>query len=226
MVVQPVLISIEGNIGSGKSTLLRELRERNPDWHFIDEPVESWMSLKNERGETLLELFYEDKRRWGYTFQQTALLTRLAATKDAIAAWTAAGCPGSPIFITERCVETDAKVFAEILHELGDMDSLEMTLYKKWFNRFADGHVLPHGFIFVDTPVTICHERIARRAREGENAIPVEYLDRLDSAHYAWLSGESGLRPNVLRFDNTSKDGTPIQNVENWVKSQWLHALD
>jgi deoxyguanosine kinase len=223
--VVPILISIEGNIGSGKSTLLRELRERNPDWHFIDEPVESWMSLKNERGESLLQLFYGDKRRWAYTFQQTALLTRMAATKDAVAAWGAAGFHGSPIFITERCVETDAHVFAKMLAEEGDIDALEMTLYKKWFDRFADKTVRPAAYILVDTPVTVCHERIARRARSGEggDAIPVEYLDRLDSAHFSWLMKDG---QEVLRFDNTSKDGTRIQDVENWVKSQWLHALD
>ena len=73
----PVLISIEGNIGSGKSTLLKKLRERHANWNFIDEPVESWMSLRHSNGKSLLELFYEDKHRWAYTFQNTAILTRI-----------------------------------------------------------------------------------------------------------------------------------------------------
>ena len=222
---QPILISIEGNIGSGKSTLLQALRKSRPDWHFVDEPVESWMSLKNERDESLLQLFYGDKRRWAYTFQQTALLTRLAATKDAVAAWGAAGFPGSPIFVTERCVETDANVFAKMLAEEGDMDGLEMALYRKWFDRFADKSTRPTAYILVDTPVTVCHERIARRAREAEqgDAIPIEYLDRLDSAHFSWLMRDG---VEVFRYDNTSKDQTRVKDVEAWVRSQWLHALD
>lgn len=219
-VPKPVLISIEGNIGSGKSTLLRSLRERHPEWHFIDEPVESWMNLRNYEGDSLLELFYGDKRRWAYTFQQTALLTRLIATEKAIAAWRAEGCPGSNVFITERCVNTDAQVFARILAEEGNIDMLEMTLYRRWFDTFVSDAVVPDAYIFVDTPVTVCRERIAGRGREGEDtaAIPIEYLDSLDYAHLVWLAGPEGLQPNVLRFDNTSKDQTRLQDVEAWVE--------
>ncbi len=218
---KPFLVSVEGNIGSGKSTLLRELRKRNPTWHFIDEPVESWMSMINRRGESLLELFYKDKRRWAFTFQQTAFLTRLLATKNAIAAWRAAGCPGSPVFIMERCVQTDAHVFAKMLAAEGDMDDLEFGLYARWFDAFVTADVSPNAYILVDTPVTVCHERIARRARAGEggDAIPIEYLDRLDSAHFAWLlPAERGPSATVIRYDNSSKDLTPLENVEEDVK--------
>ena len=72
----PILVSIEGNIGAGKSTLLRALREQQLDWCFIDEPLDTWTSLKNDEGVSLLELFYGDQRRWSYTFQNCALLSR------------------------------------------------------------------------------------------------------------------------------------------------------
>ena len=73
---KPLLISIEGNIGAGKSTLLDALRESNPDWVFIDEPVGVWSAFRNEGGENMLEVFYRDRKRWSYTFQNCALLTR------------------------------------------------------------------------------------------------------------------------------------------------------
>jgi deoxyguanosine kinase len=225
-IMQPFLVSIEGNIGSGKSTLMRELRARNPSWHFVDEPVESWMNLKNASGETLLEVFYKDKRRWAYTFQNTALLTRILALREAVAKWRANGCTGSPIFVTERCIDTDARVFAKMLGDDGDIDALEMTLYQTWFDAFKDQVPAPAAFLHVDTPVTICDERINRRARHGESGtIPIEYLDQLDSAHFRWLR-DYGLKTPVLRVDNASKDQTRIEIVEEWVKSRWLESVD
>jgi deoxyadenosine/deoxycytidine kinase len=222
----PALISIDGNIGSGKSTLLRKLRERNLDWHFIDEPVESWMALKNEAGESLLELFYKDKRRWAYTFQNTALLTRILNMKDAITKWQAAGRPGRPIFITERCVDTDAKVFAKIMLEDKDIDRLEWDLYRKWYDNFAWMAPSPVGYIHVDTPVDVCVKRIAERAREGEDRIPEEYLKKLDGAHQDWLKG-GNIKVPVMRYNNYSSEGqTTVEDVEKWVVQAWLESID
>ena len=221
----PVLISIEGNIGSGKSTLLRQLKARNPDWHFIDEPVESWMAMRNAAGESLLELFYKDKHRWAYSFQNTALLTRILNARTAIREWIAAGRPGKPIFVTERCIQTDANVFAKLMTKDGDMDSLEWTLYKKWFDAFCDQVPEPAGYVHVDTPVTVCAERIGRRAREGEGSIPIQYLDELDSAHYAWLRTDDFKTP-IMRFDNVSDNQTRVEDVEAWVQGRWLESVD
>lgn len=221
----PILISIEGNIGSGKSTLLRELKRRNASWHFIDEPVDSWMAMKNERGESLLELFYKDKRRWAYTFQNTALLTRILNIKAALKAWEASGRPGKPIFITERCVQTDAHIFAKLMHEDKEIDELEWDLYKKWYGAFATHVPEPTAYIHVDTPVTICSERIGYRARDGEGGIPVEYLDKLDSAHFAWLR-EKDFVPPVMRFDNVSSEPTTVEAVEAFVEKAWLESVE
>jgi deoxyadenosine/deoxycytidine kinase len=80
----PIIISIDGNIGAGKTTFLNELKTTHPEWHFIDEPVDSWMKFKNEHGESLLEVFYKDRKRWSYTFQNCAFLTRIRAITKAI----------------------------------------------------------------------------------------------------------------------------------------------
>ena len=82
----PFLVSLEGNIGAGKSTLLAELRRLHPDWYFIDEPVDTWTALKNDEGESLLEIFYADKKRWSYTFQNCALLSRYNLIEEAVKA--------------------------------------------------------------------------------------------------------------------------------------------
>ena len=208
MATQPILVSIEGNIGSGKSTLLKRLRELEPSWTFVDEPVDSWLTIRNENGESLLEVFYKDIKRWAYTFQNAAVLSRGQMVQKAVEEWkgtytrmmeelaehyhnTVVSQPKplvpSHIILMERCVETDRNVFAKMLKADGKMDGIEWILYEKWYD-FITGMVPKiNAFIWVDTEAKTCYERIKMRAREGEDDIPLEYLQNLEKVHKEWL---------------------------------------
>jgi deoxyadenosine/deoxycytidine kinase len=176
----PIIISLDGNIGAGKSTLLEAARVAMPDVEVVVEPVGEWLRLKNGDGKSLLELFYEDKRRWAYTFQNCAILTRLRAIKEAMAS------SQKKVIITERSVLTDRYVFAEMLRESGDIDHLEWQLYLNWFDTFA-GDLPLRGIIYLTTGVGTSAGRIVKRGREGEDHIPLDYLSALDRQHHKWL---------------------------------------
>lgn len=180
-----IIISLDGNIGAGKSTLLAELRKRIHDIHLVDEPVGQWTALKNAEGKNLLELFYQDKKRWSYTFQNCAILTRLKNIKDAVE--NLDNTVKSPqIIITERSVLTDKHVFAEMLHDSGDIDPLEWELYESWFNIFGRQYPV-RGIIYVSTSSSTSKERIHIRNRQGEENIGLDYLDALDAQHKKWI---------------------------------------
>ena len=119
-----LILSLDGNIGAGKSTLLAEIRRALPEIHIVDEPVGQWTSLIHSNGKNLLELFYEDKKRWAYTFQNCAILSRLKMIRDAILHTHLMG-DSNQVIITERSILTDKYVFAEMLRDSGDMDPLE-----------------------------------------------------------------------------------------------------
>jgi deoxyadenosine/deoxycytidine kinase len=177
----PIVISIDGNIGAGKSTFLAALAEAMPEVDVVQEPVGEWMTLKNAEGKSLLELFYEDKRRWAYTFQNCAILTRLRTIRDAIAS------TKKRVIITERSVLTDRFVFAEMLRTSGDIDNLEWQLYMKWFDAFAAD--LPiRGIVYLTTGVCTSAGRIVARGRHGEEHIPLDYLSALDNHHHHWIA--------------------------------------
>lgn len=73
----PIVLSLEGSIGSGKSTFLQILKEKlGDDLEIFAEPVEEWKNV-GEGGDNLLNLFYEDPKRWAYTFQSYAFVSRL-----------------------------------------------------------------------------------------------------------------------------------------------------
>jgi deoxyadenosine/deoxycytidine kinase len=210
----PIIISLEGNIGAGKSTLLEQLKVAHPEWTFVDEPVDEWMSMKDESGKSLLERYYDDTRRWAYTFQNTALLSRATSL--------AAACNKSTpsnVFIVERSTDADKNVFAKMLAADGLMTRLEFDLYTKWHSFACSTTPQITAYIHLDTPVTVCHQRIQKRARAGE-AIEVEYLDKLDSYHFAWLRSSQFKKP-VLRYDTYSlpKEQSTVKHVEEFIAS-------
>jgi deoxyadenosine/deoxycytidine kinase len=181
MSASPLIITVDGNIGAGKSTLLEFIRNDIPDVEVLVEPVAEWLTLKNAEGKSLLELFYEDKRRWAYTFQNCAILTRLRATKKAMETTT------KKVIITERSVLTDRFIFAEMLRDSGDIDQLEWQLYMNWFDTFASN--MPHaGIIYLTTGVGTSAGRIVKRGRHGEDHIPLDYLSALDDQHHKWIT--------------------------------------
>jgi deoxyguanosine kinase len=181
----PIIVSCDGQIGAGKSTLLEVLKEALPDVEVVLEPVGEWLRLRDPAtGKSLLELFYEDKRRWAYTFQNCAILTRLRTIKAVLASTT------KRVILTERSVLTDRYVFAEMLRESGDITGLEWELYEMWFNTFATD--LPiRGVVYLTTGVGTSADRIVRRGRAGEDHIPLDYLAALDAQHHRWLDRTS-----------------------------------
>jgi deoxyadenosine/deoxycytidine kinase len=207
-----IVISLEGLIGGGKSYLLDKIKEAMPDVMTVPEPVGEWMTLKNAAGKSLLELFYEDKHRWSYTFQNCAILTRILGLKNALR-----DCK-KKIIITERSVLTDRYVFAEMLRDGGDIDSMEWDLYMKWYNAFASE--LPvKGVIHLTTGVGTSAERIVKRGRHGEDHIPLDYLSALDAQHTKWLSNTTmpvlkiSTEPGVALEDNLAAIRTFVDGL-------------
>ena len=159
------IITLDGNIGVGKSTLLERVRAQCPEVLVVQEPVTMWTTLQNEQGASLLELFYGDKRRWSYTFQNAAILSRIKCLKEALAV----AKPGQ-LILTERSVLTDRYVFAAMLREQGCLDALEGSLYDMWFEAFANDFPVS-AIVYLTTGPAVAAERIKRRARGGEAEI-------------------------------------------------------
>ncbi len=210
--MSPIIISLDGNIGAGKSTLLAEIRNKLHDVHIVDEPVGQWTSLKNAEGKNLLELFYEDKKRWAYTFQNCAILTRLKNIQDAVENLDST-VKEPQVIITERSVLTDKHVFAEMLYDAGDIDPLEWELYESWFNIFGKKYPVK-GIIYISTSANTSKDRIQIRNRQGEDKIGMEYLDALDTQHKKWIDNT-----NIPVLTLSTEVGVPVEkNIQEIVE--------
>lgn len=210
---KPILVSIEGNIGAGKTTLLENLRLRRPEWTFINEPVDSWSKIRNEKDQSILEVFYEDRKRWSYTFQNCALLTRYQEIEAAITAAKVSVSntdSGPKVFLTERCLDTDYHVFTKMLKADGSLNSIELQLYERLLKQLKTTATPLSAIVHVNTSPVVCMERVKSRGRAGEDAISLGYLKALDYYQSDWIAKSS--------VPYVTTDVSDISQVENFIQ--------
>lgn len=210
MKASPRIISIDGNIGSGKSTLYNFLRDKyknNKEIGFVEEPVDTWNDIVDEKNVPILTNLYKDTHKYAFRFQMMAYISRLHLLRQAVIS------NNYQVIITERSVMTDRHIFAKMLHEDGHIALDEMTIYLKWFDEFIND-VYPSSFVYVQADPKICDERIKKRARPGE-IIDFAYLKRCHDFHEDWM-GTMG--ENVVILDaNLDLAANPHIHME-WSK--------
>jgi len=175
LVNESMIISLEGNIGAGKTTFLKALASACPEYEIVLEPVDQWTAKHGDR--SILELLYEDKARWAYTFQTCVLQTIGAAVKEA-------HTKNKKIIITERSALTSRYVFTQMLKEGGYISEIEWALYLK---LLEDYYMPLNGHIYLATELDVSADRIKERGRPGET-VSMDYLSNLEIKHRSWLS--------------------------------------
>ena len=195
-----MLIYIEGNIGSGKSTFARLLETyfNQTSKKIVQEPVDQWMQLKDENEVTILDNFYKNQDKWSFPFQMNSFISRVNLIDT-----TRKNNKDIDIFFAERSVFTDKYCFAENLHESGKINKIEWEIYTRWHGWLVDNfNVKPDAYIYLRTDPKISFERIKKRSREGEDCIPLEYLEELHHKHEKWMADERTKMP-VVTLDVT-----------------------
>jgi len=170
---------VEGNIGAGKSTLLHILKQYLAV-NSVYEPIEMWQQATDDQN--LLDNFYKDPKRWAYSFQSYAFVTRIMKQKQQ--------CEKQPnsIQVLERSVFSDRYCFAKNCYDQGFMSALEWKLYQEWFSWLVSEYVTkPDGIIYLRVEPEICHARLQRRARHEEKSVSFDYLHQLHELHENWL---------------------------------------
>lgn len=178
------IICIEGNIGAGKSTLLekiqkRAIQENNKHIHIIPESLDIWEKIK-EDGNSILQLFYYDKKKYGMPFQVLTFLTitynmmghiQKLSNKDTV--------------IIERSPISNIMVFAKMLYDDKIIGEVEWSVIK----YMANGLMMPvDKIVYLRSTPYDCMERVQIRNREGEEDIPLAYLQKVHDKHEEWLA--------------------------------------
>jgi deoxyadenosine/deoxycytidine kinase len=216
------IVSIEGNIGSGKSTLLAKLRETYADDAnivFLKEPVDEWEKITDENGVTILEKFYADQEKYSFAFQMMAYVSRLKVLRDALKNISdSQQAQKRTILITERSLYTDKLVFAKMLYDSGKIEHVNYQIYLNWFDTFS-GEFPVHKVIYVKTDPENCYARIAKRSRDGEGNIPLDYLDQCSKYHNNMLdlSAKECVCGNQIILDGNIDIYENKAQLDDWV---------
>lgn len=181
------LFTIEGNIGAGKSTIIKIIQDHiveNKFVNFLQEPVDEWLNLKNSDGENILDLFYKNKKRWSYSFQMNAFISKQKLIEKCLKTNKLVETN-----ISERSVFTDKECFAKQLKEDNYIDELEWELYNNWYDWLINkSNLNTSGIIYLKCSPETSYNRIKKRARKEENLIPYEYLNNIHKKHEDWLN--------------------------------------
>jgi deoxyadenosine/deoxycytidine kinase len=208
---------LEGNIGAGKSTFLRLLSEHMPAIGISLEPVHNWQ--KEVYGQSLLANFYQEPRRWAYTFETMTMICRIQ--EHLAEQWNT-----KRIRVVERSIYSGHYCFARNSYERGFMNNLEWQLYRAWFDLLVVGKCMPpHGFIYLHVDPEIAYERIRKRNRYAEKAISLAYLKQIHERHQEFLGEKKDILPElqnipVLTLDCNEEFETDEKNL-----TAHLHAV-
>ena len=206
----PIILSIEGNIGTGKSTLLERLQleyANDSSIGFLQEPIDVWNTIKDSSGKTILEKYYADQKKYAFSFQMMAYISRLSILRQSLKS-------NYRVIIIERSIHTDAAVFAKMLFDNKKIEEIEYNIYMKWFHEFI-GDLPPIKFVYVRAEPQISLERVIKRGRLGEE-IPLDYLINCHNYHEDWLMNKNRENP-LLVLDANHDIYTDSEKLREWI---------
>lgn len=211
--VRPIIISIEGNIGAGKSTFLENLEShlgKQSGWIFLREPVHIWDTICDQNGETILSKFYANPEKYAFSFQIMAYTTRLHELKRVLKE--NPDCIG---VICERSLAADKHIFAKMLHADGLIDDVMYDIYERYFSEY-EGNFTLNGMIYVEADPDVCYQRVAKRSRDGESNIALDYLQKCHEYHSKWIKHTN---TKVLKLNvNDNVEVSVLQGkMHNWL---------
>ena len=155
-------IAVEGPIGVGKTSLARRLCASLSAQPLLEQAAQN----------PFLERFYRNPRAGALPVQLHFLLQRaqqLAALKQADLF--------TPVRVADYLLEKD-RLFARVT-----LDEAEYALYEQLYARLDIEAPKPDLVVYLQAPVDVLLERIAKRGVEFEQYIDRQYLERLNEAY-------------------------------------------
>ena len=163
-------IAVTGNIGAGKTTLTTMLA-KHYGWNAQYEDVDH---------NPYLDDFYQDMSKWSFALQMYFLGSRFRQVKEIRES-------GKNI-IQDRTIYEDAHIFAENLNEMNLLSDRDYSNYTSLFNLMKSFVSAPDLLIYLKADISTLTKQIAKRGREYEVGISIDYLMRLNKKYEAWIN--------------------------------------
>ena len=184
-------VVVEGPIGVGKTSLVRRLGRS-----FGCELV-----LEQDAENPFLERFYRDPRSSAFQTQLHFLFQRARQMQDIRQADLF-----EKVRVADYMLEKD-RLFARLT-----LDAQEFALYEQVYERLAIDAPAPDLVVYLQAPVDVLLDRIARRGIAYEQQVERRYLERLNDA-YARFFLEFDAAPLLIV---NAADIDPIGNEDDY----------
>ena len=180
-------VGIAGNIAVGKTTLTKMISERL-GWRPFFESVDDNPYLSD---------FYSDMKRWSFHLQIYFLSRRFRTHREM--------SKGDVPAVQDRTIYEDVEIFAQSLHEMGNMSQRDWVNYRALFDEMTAYLRKPTLIIFLKATTDSLLTRLKKRGREYEKSVSAEYLHSLNIAYARWIN-RAKLEFNVMTVDTDNFD--------------------
>ena len=105
-----------------------------------------------------------------------------------------------------------------MLYDQGKIEDVKYQIYLNWFDEFAKDFPV-NDVIYVNTEPEKCYDRIHKRARVGEEVIPLAYLKSCHEYHDAFLDETTGIKTAQLVLNGNQDIFENSHVVDGWIVS-------
>ena len=162
-------IAVTGNIGAGKTTLTTMLA-KHYGWNAQFEDVDH---------NPYLDDFYQDMSKWSFALQMYFLGSRFRQVKEIR--------DSGKNIIQDRTIYEDAYIFAENLNEMNLLSERDYQNYSSLFELMKGFVSAPDLLIYLRANISTLTRQIAKRGRDYETGISIDYLMRLNNKYENWI---------------------------------------
>ena len=167
-------IAVAGNMGSGKTTLTTLLAEHY-GWTPFFEQVDD---------NPYLDDYYKDIPRWSFNMEVFFLRHRF---KDLMRIQ-----DDGVTYIQDRSIYEGVYVFTANNWRMGNLSDRDYQTYMELFELMMSLVNLPDLMIYIRSTVPNLIAQIAKRGRDYEQSIRIDYLQGLNKRYEDWIAGYKG----------------------------------
>lgn len=160
-------ITIEGNIGAGKTTLA----------HLLSKYYNARLVLEQFADNPFLSKFYENPQQYAFPLELFFMAERYKQLKELIHTKDLFHSVTISDYLYIKCL-----LFAKV-----NLPEAEFRLYQKLFEIINQQLVQPELLIYLHVPIHKLQSNIRKRNRSYEQAIPDEYLFKLQETYIGYI---------------------------------------
>jgi len=160
-------ITIEGNIGAGKTTLA----------HLLARKFNARLILEQFADNPFLPRFYQNPAQYAFPLELFFMAERYKQMKDLVQAGDLFQTLTISDYLFTKCL-----LFARV-----NLPEQEFRLYQKFFEILHAQIVHPQLLIYLHAPVSKLQANIRKRNRPYEQAIPDDYLFRIQETYTQYI---------------------------------------